>query len=71
MNPDPWEWFSEDLEARRGILLLLVGIEDVIGYIRSGTRREVQESGGKEVTHLTGTETRVLEERKEPVVVGK
>jgi len=20
-NPDPWEWFSEDLEARRGILL--------------------------------------------------
>jgi len=26
---------------------------------------------GKEVTHLAGMETRVLEERKEPVVVGK
>jgi hypothetical protein len=37
-NQDPWKWFSENLEARRGILLRpeeVVGrIGDVIGYIR-------------------------------------
>jgi hypothetical protein len=33
-NPDRWEWFSEDLEARRGILLRAEGIGDMIGYIR-------------------------------------
>jgi hypothetical protein len=26
IHPDPWEWFLEDLEARRGILLWPEGI---------------------------------------------
>jgi len=41
----------------------------VIGYICSGTKKEVQESGGNEVTHLVEAGTKVLEERKEPVMV--
>jgi hypothetical protein len=71
INVDPWEWFSEDLEARRGILLRREGMEDVIGYIRSGTRGEVQELREKEVTHLAEAGTKILEELKQPVIVWK
>jgi hypothetical protein len=38
INPDPWKCFSEDLEARRGMLLrpeeVWERIGDVIGDIR-------------------------------------
>jgi hypothetical protein len=41
----------------------------VTGYICSGTRDGVQESGGQEVTHLVEAGTKDLEECKEPVMV--
>jgi hypothetical protein len=33
-NPDRWNWFSEDLEAKRGILSRPGEIRDMMGYIR-------------------------------------
>jgi predicted GH43/DUF377 family glycosyl hydrolase len=44
-KPRPLERFSEDLDARGGILLRPQEITYVIGYIRKGTRGDVQEPG--------------------------
>jgi len=77
-NPDHWKWFSEDLEARRGILLRLKVIRDMIGHIGSGMqelwiydrlnsfRYTGRGSGteGNEVAHLVEAGTKVLEDRK-------
>jgi hypothetical protein len=30
-NPDPWKWFSEDLEARRGTLSRPKEVENEVG----------------------------------------
>jgi len=50
-NPDRWEWFSEDLEAKKGILLRLERIGDMIGHIRYRYARNVAGTRGKKVTH--------------------
>jgi hypothetical protein len=50
-NLDPWVWFSEDLETRRGILLWPEGIReyDRLHSLRYARRRAG--TRGKEVTH--------------------
>jgi len=46
-------------------------IEGMMGYICVGTKGSRQELCKREVTHLEKAGTKVLEEQKEPVMVGE
>jgi hypothetical protein len=73
-NPDPWEWFTEDLEARRGILSRPEEVGrnrrcDSLHLFRYEERcAGIMEKG---VTHLVKAGMKVLEERKKSVMVGE
>jgi hypothetical protein len=67
-NPGPWGWFSENLEARVGILSRLEGMD--IRYVTFVKVREKEcRNQGKGGHSYPEAATKVLERRKGSVVV--